>query len=140
MAKGEKPDKPTVYGELDGGGVIAAGLWNLHVRITQDGDSWFAQGYEIDYAADGSSLENVKLRFQCGLTATIREHLRMFGTAEKVLAPAPAEVWQDLSKASGSSHRYSHVGAYTFEDPIKESLEFQGIEYLLTTSPETAAV
>ena len=118
--------------------MIAAGLWNLHVRITHDGDHWFAQGYEIDYAADGSSLDDVKLRFQCGLTATIREHLRIFGTAAKVLTPAPAEVWQGLSKASESSHRYSQVGAYMFEDPIKASLEFQGIEYQLT-NPATSA-
>jgi hypothetical protein len=138
MAKGEKVQS-TVYGELDSGDVIAAGIWNLHVRITQDVDYWFAQGYEIDYAADGRSLDDVKLRFQCGLTATIREHLRMFGTAAKVLAPAPVEVWQGLTKTSGSSHRYSHVGVYKFEDPIKASLELQGIEYLLT-NPETSAV
>ena len=130
MAKTENPTKPTVYAEVDTGDVIGSVLWNLHVQITQDGDCWFAQGYEIDYAADGSSLDDVQLRFQCGLSATIHEHINIFGTAEKVLSPAPAEVWQGLKEAPGSSHTYSHIGVYKFDDPsVMASLPFSAIEY-----------
>ncbi len=140
MAKKEIEAKPaTVYAEVDTGGVIGTGLWNLHVRITQEDDCWFAQGYEIDYAADGSSLEDVRLRFQCGLGATIHEHLKIFGTAEKVLAPAPAKVWQGLKEAPGSSHTYSHIGVYKFEDPsIRASLPFSAIEYFTVPAPGAA--
>lgn len=136
MAKKKKPDEPTEYheavAELESGGVVAAAavLWNLHVRITRDDEHWFAQGYEIDYAAEGDSLDDVKLRFQCGLSATIQEHLKIFGTAAKLLMPSPAEVWQALNKSPGSSHTYNQVGAYKFDDPsIQASLPYSAIEY-----------
>ena len=135
MAKKKKPDKPTEYieavAELDTGDVVAAaGLWNLHVRITCEGEYWFAQGYEIDYAAEGNSIDDVKLRFQCGLSATIQEYLKIFGTATKLLVPASAEVWQALEDVPGSSHTYNQVGAYKFDDPsIQESLPYSAIEY-----------
>ena len=135
-------DEPTktlyVEGEIDSG-QIAVGLRNLHVRITHDGDYWFAQGYEIDYAAEGSSLDDVKKRFQCGLSSTILEYLKILGTAEKLLTPAPQETWQSLKDAPGSGHTYSQQGVYTFEDPsIMDSLPYPAIEYF-TAGPNLSA-
>lgn len=138
----KKQDNTTLYveGEIDSG-QMAVGLWNLHVRITNDADYWFAQGYEIDYAAEGSSLEDVKTRFQCGLSATIHEHLKIHGTAEKLLTPAPQEAWQALRDAPGSRHTYSQQGIYTFMDPsIMDSLPYPAIEYFTTGRNVSAAL
>ena len=70
---------------LQGGishGKTVVGIWNLHVRITREDQQWFAQGFEIDYAACGTSQEDVKKKFQDGMAATIHEHLKLFGTIE----------------------------------------------------------
>ena len=106
--------KPTVYveGETPDGKAVV-GVWNLHVRIATDDDCWFAQGFEIDFAAQGDSLADVKARFQHGLTATIHEHLKLFGTAEGILKPAPPEVWKELVKAPAKlDWRISYVGTW----------------------------
>lgn len=65
----------------------------LRVLIIPDGTGWFAQGLEIDYSAGGNSLEDVKRRFQEGLSATIQEHVRVFGSVDKLIKAAPAEDW-----------------------------------------------
>lgn len=123
---------PTLYveGETPDGKAVV-GVWNLHVRIATDDDCWFAQGFEIDYSAQGDSLADVKARFQHGLGATIHEHLKLFGTAEGILKPAPPEVWKELVKAPGSAHTHSQIGIHElFEDQdVIESFPFHGIEY-----------
>ena len=64
-------------------------IGSLRVLITQHENEWIAQGIEIDYAASGSSLNNVKDNFQNGLALTIEEHLKAFGTIEHLLKHAP---------------------------------------------------
>jgi hypothetical protein len=76
-----------------------AGVGKLTVLITNDDGSWFAQGLEIDYAAEAKSLEDLKPRFEDGIAATVREHLRVFGQLEGFLVPAPPEVWKRASRA-----------------------------------------
>lgn len=101
------------------------GIGNLRVKITHDDGAWFAQGLEIDYAAQGSSLEDVKRRFEKGLLATIGEHLRIYGTIRKLLQPAAPEIWQELADASEA--RYSHVSIHLH---AASALPFRGITYI----------
>ena len=100
------------------------GIGNLRVMITRDHGSWFAQGLEIDYAAQGSSLEDVKKRFEEGLAATIEEHLKIYASIDKLLRPAPKEVWVELANAAAEMKRYSQVSVHTLR-----SLPFERIEY-----------
>lgn len=72
------------------------GVEYLRVLLTSEDGQWFAQGLEIDYAAQGTSEEDVKLRFQKGLECTIREHLRMLGKIDDLLVPAPLDVWREF--------------------------------------------
>lgn len=76
-------------------------LQALHVMVEQDGDTWFAQGIEIDYAAAGTSLEDVRARFERGLRRTIEENLKRHSSIERILKWAPEEVVQ----AFGSCER-----------------------------------
>ena len=55
----EKEPTTALQGETLQGKTVV-GIWNLHVQITREDQQWFAQGYEIDYAACGSSQEDVK--------------------------------------------------------------------------------
>ena len=110
-------------------GTTIVGIWNLHVAITCDDRDWFAQGYEIDYAACGTSLDDVKKRFQNGLAATIHEHLTLFGTIESLLVPAPPEAWKTL--AGAAQHTYSQVRAHELfpDQEMLAAFPFSGIEY-----------
>lgn len=101
------------------------GIWNLHVVITNDDGSWFAQAFEIDYAAQGSSLADVKTRFEKGLCSTLHEHLQVYGEITHLIQPAPAEVWQELLNDSGEDNRYE------YSQMSFHRLPFKDIEYRL---------
>ena len=66
----------------------------LRVVVWQNDDGWMAQGLEIDYAAGGVSIEDVMERFSTGLALTLRENQQAFGTVDRVLKPAPEELWK----------------------------------------------
>lgn len=70
------------------------GIKSLRVILSENDGLWFAQGLEIDYAAAGETLEEVKSNFEYGLEATIREHLKLHGHVENMLIPASQEAWK----------------------------------------------
>jgi hypothetical protein len=108
------------------------GIGNLRVVIMQDDDSWFAQGLEIDYVAQGKTIEDVKKHFENGLEATVDEHLRIFGSIENLLKVAPQEIWNEmfLGGTTNKRYRYSQLTIHSFEESLKKSLPFDGIQYL----------
>ena len=72
----------------------------LRVLIQPDTEGlWFAQGIEIDFAASGTSLDDVKRRFVNGLSETIHAHLEKFGSIDKLLRFAPEDAWKSLLEA-----------------------------------------
>ena len=125
MLPSEVPAKKS--GEHAGGATLyGVGIWNLHVIITHDDGSWFAQAAEIDYAAQGDSVEDVKSRFQQGLCSTIHEHLTVYGDLDQFLQPAPPEVWKEIMKAvsaDGGHHELSQLSVHF--------VPFKQIEYIL---------
>ena len=119
---------------LQGGishGKTVVGIWNLHVRITREDQQWFAQGFEIDNAACGTSQKDVKKKFQDGMAATIHEHLKLFGTIEGFLTPAPAVAWLELKKTPGKQHTYTQIGIHKLfpDQSVQDVFPFDGIEY-----------
>jgi len=74
------------------------GIGALKVVIMNDSaqNTWVAQGLDIDYAAQGTSVENVKENFQNGLIASIDLHLKAYNSFAKLLKPAPNHVWQEM--------------------------------------------
>ena len=70
----------------------------LRVLIVRDQSSWFARGIEIDYAASGESIEDVKRRFERGFTLTVKAHLKKFGTITRLLKWAPPAVLDEYEK------------------------------------------
>lgn len=102
------------------------GIGNLRVVLVPDGDVWFAQGLEIDYASQGSDEEDAKKQFEHGLTSTIEEHLRVYGTIQKLLKVAPQSVWHELLyDASAHYKSYTQVTGHEIAD-----LPFAGIQYI----------
>ncbi len=120
-----KPQNTMEAPSAKGGETTLVGIWNLHVMVTTDDGSFFAQAFEIDYAAQGGSLDEVKHNFESGLCDTIHEHLKVFGSIESMIQPAPAEVWQELAKVTvpEMQHEYSQVSLHY--------LPFKNIEYIL---------
>jgi hypothetical protein len=57
-----------------------------------NGKRWLAQGFQIDYIAQGKTIDDVKSAFEDGLAATIHQHLKIHGDIEKLLRPAPDEI------------------------------------------------
>ncbi|MBI1955183.1 MAG: hypothetical protein HYS38_02205 [Acidobacteria bacterium] len=143
--KGGQPQRmknPTTAFRGEAGGWVSlaairfAGIGDLRVVICPDGDFWFAQGLEIDYAAQGKSPKDAKKQFSDGLSATVEQHLQIYGNIEKLLKAAPPEVWKDTLLSAGAiAKRYSAVMLYHVErqavpDSIQGVFPFQGINYL----------
>jgi len=97
-------------------------LGNLSVLVSHEGDEWFAQGVEIDYAATGDSLEDVQRRFESGLAATIHTH--RFGTIDRLLKLAPESEYRELTEAE--PYQFALNTFYQVPAPFP----FKGITYL----------
>jgi hypothetical protein len=107
----------------DGGSNHVVGVGDLRVLIVcESQDEWYAQGLEIDYLAQGTSMEDVKTSFEIGLEKTIEQHLVVYGSVDKLLQPASPEVWHDflLKAASDASFSYSTVSTHDLDVPSEE--------------------
>lgn len=117
-ASEQKTSEPTTVAHLQGRenedhhGVIVE---HLRVVISQDEDLWFAQGLELDYAAAGDTLDDVKERFHQGLAATFREHLKIYGSVENLLRIAPQETWDTWLKAD-KNYNFTQVSLHDLAD------------------------
>ena len=114
----------TVAIQATSGATHVVGIGNLRVMIMNDDGSWFAHALEIDYAAQGSSFKDVKRRFERGLAATIDEHLKVYNSIEKLLKPAPKDLWVALVHAAKMGRLYSQISVH-----VHKALPFQNIEY-----------
>lgn len=116
----------------DGSHIV--GIGNLRVVILKDGKKWFAQGLEIDYAAQGKNLKDVKDQFSTGLCATLHEHLRVFGHIGGVLKAAPPEVWKEmLYENAARLNFHSQISEHDFthtNEKLQTDFPFANIEYL----------
>lgn len=105
------------------------GLGNLRVVIIPDGKFFFAQGLEIDYCAQGTSVDEVKAKFESGLKKTIDQNLKVHGSIKPMLRAAPDEVWQELALDSQAMpHRYFQVSAH---HTPHAALPYEGINYMV---------
>jgi hypothetical protein len=109
-------------------GTHVVGIGNLRVAIESDGKSWTAQGLEIDYIAQGSDLEDAKKQFEDGLACTIHQHLRIYGDIDRLLSPAPREVWKEVLNPKAIRARYSQISVHAV---IKEAFGFEQVDYLV---------
>ena|SRR5881394_713234 len=109
----------------------------LRVLIMRDGDHWFAQGLEIDYAAAGDSLKDVQTRFTEGLCLSITEHIRIYGNARKFAKVAPQDEWDKLLQGGAEQYDYSVVSTINFPVNLPEpsELPFNSITFY---APENA--
>jgi hypothetical protein len=96
MKKKARPFQTTAFHGQTENGVDVVMIDKLRVALTQDGNMWVAQGLEIDYAAEGASIEDVKSHFERGLLLTLRENIRVFGNIKNVLRVVPPDVWNAL--------------------------------------------
>jgi len=110
------------------GDTHVVGIGNLRVAIETDGKSWTAQGLEIDYIAQGCDLEDAKKQFEDGLACTIHQHLRIYGNIDKLLSPAPREVWKEVLNPKAIRARYSQISIHA---AIKEAFGFEKVDYLI---------
>jgi hypothetical protein len=108
------------------------GFGNIRVIIVPDGAAFFAQGLEIDYAAQGSTIAEVKKHFEIGLEATIQQHLKIYGSIKNLLQPAPAAVWQELVPEKTALHNsFWHISGHEIQHSI---LPYEGINYLVAAA------
>lgn len=98
----------------------------MRVMVTHDDGSWFAQGIDLDYAAEGETFEDMKSRFESGLVATIQEHLNVYGALEQFIKPPPAEVLSEFHAGAGDEYECSMLSEFEAFGP---HLRFSGIEY-----------
>ena len=110
------------------------GIGNLRVFILPDGPFWFAQGLEIDYGAQGDSIEDAKKNFEDGLEATIDLHLKIYGNIESILEPAPSGVLIEAARDLELLELYTQVSRHSAKVRQMPSFPFSGIDYFARKS------
>ena len=133
MAKPKKSPKKhlqaTAFHGTAEDGTNIVGIGNLRVVIVQDAGIWFAQGLEIDYAAEAKTLSSVKKAFAKGLIETVCENLNHFGSIEKLLKPAPPEVWKEMVFGDFAPKKKSFLHSQISFHEKAQSLPFAGIDF-----------
>jgi hypothetical protein len=102
---------------VHGDGRHVVEIKNISVAIYQKGKRWIAQGVEIDYIAQGNSVDDVKRAFEIGLEATINQHLKIHGDIDRLLKFAPDNVLlrvfkRILHNPTSISATYSQVSVH----------------------------
>ena len=114
--------------ELPGGKEHAVGIKNLHVLVVPDGNGWFAQAFEIDYGVQGSTIEEVKKRFEEGLAATIQHNVDIFDTIANMLRPN--QDWYMLkAQTEGSEYDYTCVEVFPIPAKVVDAFPYRMIEF-----------
>lgn len=104
------------------------GMKNIRVVIVPDDGSYFAQGLDIDYAAQGETIEEVKSNFEKGFKATIDQHLKVYGSLRNFIRVAPAEICQHLLLDSSAQFKsFAQISAHE----VHEALGYKFISYLV---------
>jgi hypothetical protein len=96
------------------------GVNNLRVMVNNDDGSWFAQGLEIDYSAQGETLDEVRRNFSDGLHESIDQHLNRYGHLDHLLKIAPQSAWDEFNSAECKRITYSRVTLHVFGDAIQK--------------------
>jgi hypothetical protein len=106
---------------------------NLSVVLVPDGDNWYAQGIEIDYAAQGKDPSDAREQFEQGLARTVHLHLQVYGDLQRLLKVAPADLQNELLYVKGAmNERLSCVYQHELgHDPQLRNLPFERIKYYL---------
>jgi len=133
LTKHRMPVATAIHAEHKDGVHHVIGLGNIRVLLIPDGNGWFAQGLEIDYAAQGDTLHAAKREFEDGLGATVHAHLQRTGDIKTLLNPAPREMWELASDPSVKLRRYSQV---TEHHVIREKSNYEGIAYLIAAKAD----
>ena len=116
---------------VSGGGDHVVGIGNLRVYIVKDGNYWCAQGLEIDYVAQGKTIEDAQKAFQQGLAATIHENIKLHKTIKPILKVAPQEIWAEVLTPP---YRFDLVSVHKAKPIEWEGFPFRGIDYLTPKS------
>lgn len=66
----------------------------LHVAVLPDGEQWFAQSLEWDYAASGGDILEVKDNFKKGLELSVAAQYKRFGCV--TFSAFSDREWDDL--------------------------------------------
>ena len=127
-----KNDPATAVHGVTTQGEHIVGIGNLRVLLIAEEGAWYAQGLEIDYIAQGESVDEAKARFEIGLLSTIRENLKIHGTIERLLTPAPPQVWREQFDPRTTANRFFHLSVHQIDEmaDLRQVLPFQGIAYL----------
>jgi hypothetical protein len=136
-------EEATVCAEHKEGNHHAVGFWNLHVLIVPDGSRFFAQCQEIDYAAQGDSLEEAQTNFEAGFVATVHHHLEMFGSIGKMLEPIPTAEWFGLLKSTeGMQFSVEHKSLHQIFKKAQGAFPpaYKGIEYAMGATHRIAEI
>ena len=69
------------------------------------------------------SLESAQKAFEKGLAATVKEHLKLYGSIEKMLVVAPKEEWDVFYSNTGGFHTLSQVSFHDMQ-PTFDAIVF----------------
>lgn len=119
-----------IHSDLPDGKHQFVGIGGMRVFIMPDGNFWFAKGLEIDYATQGSTLEEAKDNFSKGLAETIDLHLQIHGNIENLLVPSDILQVLAAARAKGVSvHEYEQVSVHDIGIQSRVDFLFDTIDY-----------
>jgi predicted RNase H-like HicB family nuclease len=137
LTTASKGEARALHADIDGAHHVV-GFGNLRVVIVADEGSWFAQGLDIDYAAQGETIEEAKENFSRGLRATINQHLCSHSNIRNLLKGADPETCRhlllDSSFGTAQLKFFSQVSAHH----IHQAIPFSHIAYLVQQEQECA--
>jgi hypothetical protein len=102
----------------------------LRVHVTYDHGAWFARSMELDFAEQGTSLQDVKERFEKSLLETVHLSTQSGRSPRSLLRPAPVPAWLNLLEDAGAGRL---LPERRLSDAVR-LLPFDSILYLVRTA------
>ncbi len=92
------------------------------------------KGWKSTASLKASRLRSPRRTLELGLTATIHENLKIHGTIEPVLVPAPMEIWKERLDPQAVAKRCSQISVHQIPAMrlAEAMLPFQTIDSLRT--------
>lgn len=113
---------------------VPSDFGSLRVWVTRDGSHFVCQGLEVDYLAEGQSVEEALANFHRGLLLTLKKRIEKYKHPHTLIQPAPREHWKEAF--DNLYQGLARLQAEPLDDFVSKQLLFRDVVFIVDLTTE----